>query len=376
MSDVTTHVADRAVVADGAHGRPDRRRLGAIVSIVTTVLVVGVGVLFAGDPFEGGSPAAHHAATSSVAVKQQDLSAETSVSGTLGYAGSYTVLGQAQGTLTALPTAGQIVSQGQTLFEVDGSPVVLLYGSRPAYRTIGEGDRGTDVAQLNADLVALGLATTAQLDPTSDRFSAATATALEQLQGDLGVTKTGRLELGQAVFLPGAVRVTAVQANVGGAAGGPILTASSTGRVVTVNLSANQQAQVKGGDQVTITMPDHTTTSGVVWSVGTVAAATSSGATPTVPVVIVPTDASKTGTLDQAPVQVSIVTATAKNAYVVPVDALLALAGGGYAIEVIGAHGERRLVPVELGLFDDRSGLVQITGKAVEAGQRAVVPAA
>jgi hypothetical protein len=373
MNDVTVRAGDHrgAMPLDA---RPARRR-GTVVIVVALVLVIGAGALLAIDPFASDAPAAHRVATSSVTVKQQDLSAQTAVSGTLGFAGSYTVLGQAQGTLTALPVVGQVVSQGQTLFEVDGEPVVLLYGSRPAYRGIGSGDQGPDVAQLNADLVALGFASSEELDPTSDRFSSATTAALQKLQGSLGMERTGRLDLGQAVFLPGAIRVTTVQANVGGAASGPILTGSSTTRTVTVNLSANQQAQVKVGDDVTITMPDHSTTPGVVWTIGSVAAAASSGATPTVSVVILPTDPRATGSLDQAPVQVLIVTATAKNAYVVPVDALLALAGGGYAIEVVDAQGHHRLVKVELGLFDDASGLVQITGKRVAAGQRVVVPA-
>src|SRR5207247_1722063 len=83
----------------------------------------------------------------------------TSVNGTLGYSGTYTVVSQAQGTITALPAVGQTISQGQMLFEVDGKPVVLLYGDKPAYRSLAIGDTGADVVQLNADLVALGDAT-------------------------------------------------------------------------------------------------------------------------------------------------------------------------------------------------------------------------
>jgi hypothetical protein len=59
----------------------------------------------------------------------------------------------------------------------------------------------------------------------------------------------------------------------------------------------------------------------------------------------------------------------------VPVDALLALAGGGYAVEVVGAGGVHRLVAVTLGLFDDAEGLVQVSGPGLQAGQRVVVPA-
>jgi hypothetical protein len=80
------------------------------------------------------------------------------------------------------------------------------------------------------------------------------------------------------------------------------------------------------------------------------------------------------GRLDQAPVQVSITTSSVDNALVVPVNALLALAGGGYAVEVVGAGGVHRLVTVDLGLFDDAEGLVQVSGTGVHAGQQIVVP--
>jgi hypothetical protein len=72
-------------------------------------------------------------------------------------------------------------------------------------------------------------------------------------------------------------------------------------------------------------------------------------------------------------VNVSITTESVQNALAVPIDALLALAGGGYAIEV--AEGRvHRLEAVSLGLFDDAEGLVQVSGQGVSAGQRVVVP--
>jgi hypothetical protein len=130
---------------------------------------------------------------------------------------------------------------------------------------------------------------------------------------------------------------------------------------------------------VTITLPNNQTTAGTVTSVGTVATTPSSGAgassTPTVTVLVTPTDPAATGTLDQAPVEVSITTASVKDALVVPVNALLALASGGYAIEVVGPRGVHSLVTVTTGLFDDADGLVAISGPGVAAGQRIVVPA-
>ena len=81
------------------------------------------------------------------------------------------------------------------------------------------------------------------------------------------------------------------------------------------------------------------------------------------------------GTLDQAPVNVLITTAGVTNALVVPVNALIALAGGGYAVEEATAGGTHQLLPVTPGLFDDQAGLVQVTGSRLAAGQRVVVPA-
>ena len=74
--------------------------------------------------------------------------------------------------------------------------------------------------------------------------------------------------------------------------------------------------------------------------------------------------------------EVTITTGSVANALAVPVDALLAQASGGYAVEVTGAGGHHHLVTVSLGLFDDAAGLVQVTGPGLAAGQHVVVPAA
>jgi hypothetical protein len=92
-------------------------------------------------------------------------------------------------------------------------------------------------------------------------------------------------------------------------------------------------------------------------------------------VLVDPTDSAATGTWDQAPVNVTITTGSVSNALVVPVNALVALSGGGYAVEVVGANGVHHLVAVSLGLFDDAEGMVQVSGTEVVSGQRVVVPA-
>jgi hypothetical protein len=273
-------------------------------------------------------------------------------------------------TYTMLPKPGDVIRRGQALYAISGQPVLLLYGATTAWRAFRSGmSAGRDVAELNANLGVSG-----------DAFTGATAAAIRSFQASHGLPQTGELALGSVVFKPGAVRVTSVTPTLGQAAqAGPVLSVTSTRRQVTISLDAAQQSEIKVGDPVTITLPNNETTPGRVTFVGSVAT-TPSGegadqdSTPTIEVDVTPTHPEETGRLDQAPVQISIVTESVENVLVVPVDALLALAGGGYAVEVVDAAGAHHLVAVTLGLFDDAEGLVQVEGEGLHAGQRVVVP--
>jgi Putative peptidoglycan binding domain len=359
----------------GRGGRRRRRRVlaaGAAVVVAAAGVAVAVTDPFAGTGHAGGGAAASGYPTSLSAIARRLLQSQTNVSATLGYAGSYTVTGHG-GTVTWLPAPGRVIGQGQVLYRVgNGTPVFLLYGRVPAWRALSEGMHGADVRQLNRALVALGCATRAQLDPASKYFTAATGYALEKLQARLGLPQTGTLPLGQAVFLPSAIRVTTVPASLGAPAAGAVLAATSARHVVTIALDAAQQTEVKAGDKVMITLPAGRVTPGVVASVGKVA---TGGTSPKVTVLVALAHPKAAGALDQAPVTVSITTATAPNALVVPVGALLARATGGYAVEEVSPAGRHHLVPVTLGLFDDAAGLVQVSGAGLAAGQRIVVPA-
>jgi hypothetical protein len=378
----------------------------AVAAVLVAAIATAGGVITSGG--KQAASAAQEAPPNTVKVENRELSAMVSLSATLTYRAGpdglpYSVINRASGTYTELPVPGQVVSQGQVLYRVNDSPVGLLYGSTPAYRGLSAGASGPDVAELNADLVALGYATPAEPSAISSVFGSATTTALEKLQAALGVTQTGTLALGQAVFEPTAVRVTSLSAQLGGSTipGQTVMQGSSTIRQVQVALDASQQSDVAVGDTVTVTLPNNQTTPGVVSSVGTVAtcpsnsgssgsssssttpgtgtcSAGSSGSstTPTVTVDVNPSDPAATGTWDQAPVQVSITTASVPSALVVPVTALLAQSGGGYAVQVFSAGGTNHLVPVSLGLFDDADGLVQVTGSRLAIGQKVVVPAA
>jgi hypothetical protein len=352
----------------------ERRRRAAATVLVLAVLAAGAGAAWAEGAFGSHGPAGTGQEASPPAtqpVVRENLSSQVPEAATLGYAGSYTVQGQGGGTLTWLPAAGQVISQGHVLYRVNnGTPVVLLYGSVPDWRTLDQGLTGADVSQLNHDLVSLGYA---GASTSGDYFSAQTAEGVQRLESAAGVSSPpGSLPLGSVVFEPDALLVNGVPGSLGGPADGQVLAATSDQHVVTIPVSTSQETGVAVGDPVTITLPNGASTSGKISLVGTVATGTSANAT--IQVTVTLTDPSAAGTLDQAPVTVYVTVATASNVLVVPVGALIAQSNGGYSVEIVGAANTRRLVPVTVGIFDDSSGVVQVTG-ALTPGEHVVVPA-
>ncbi|MGD1056872.1 MAG: peptidoglycan-binding domain-containing protein [Solirubrobacteraceae bacterium] len=307
-------------------------------------------------------------------------SAEASTSTTRSSVADY---GQSS-TFTMLPAVGQVLARGQSVFALGGQPTVLMYGSVVPSRAFVAGmSPGKDVAALNANLESLGYGT----GLGGETFRAATEAAIRAFQSAHGMTVTGEFPLGSVVFEGGPVRVTGVTPELGASvAPGPVLAVTSTRPQVTIALSASEQSSVKVGDRVSITLPNQQTTPGVISSVGTVAKSPASKGGggggggepgeeggPTIEVDVTPSEPRALGHLDEAPVSVSITTSSVPDALAVPVDALLALAGGGYALEVVEGT-VHHLEAVTLGLFDDAEGLVQVSGKGVSAGQRVVVP--
>ncbi len=363
------------------NGRPGRGRWVAL-GIVALVAAGVASAWRAGVLSPAASPGAGAAGTpapATRAVTRQDLAQTTPVTATLEYAGSYQVTGQGGGKLTWLPPAGKVIRQGQVLYQTgNGSPVVLLYGSVPAWRPLAEGTTGHDVRQLNRDLVKLGYAGRADIAALGwDYYSLGTAYGVQRLEEHLGVSSPpGSLPLGQMVFEPEALRVSQVTGRLGGPASGPILTATSDRHVVTIPLDVSDQPEVKAGDRVTVTLPDGTSTPGMVSSVGEVVSSGSGlGATTTVPVQVRLTDPKAAGGLDQAPVTANITTASSPGPVLaVPVTALVAQSPGGYVVEAVGPGITRRWVQVTPGIFDDANGLVQVSG-ALRPGQRVVVAA-
>jgi peptidoglycan hydrolase-like protein with peptidoglycan-binding domain len=372
----------------------------ALAATVLVALAVVVGASAGGSSHQvSGDPPA------TATVERGRLAIQVSATGTLTYASQadgslYSVVNQATGVVTGLPSVGDVIKCGQAIYRVHGRPVALLCGTTPLYRPLSVGLKGWDVKELNRNLVGLGYADASAVDP-SGYFGSATRDALKGLKADLGLNPTGTLEPDQAVALPGPLRISSVPVPLGAAAqrGVTIAQATSTARRVEVDLEPSEAEGVKAGDRASITLPTNRTTPGVVARVGTLVvddgsdsgsgstSASGSGstsgsgssggsgaATPTVPVFIKLKHVGAARGIQEAPVQVSITTGRVANALSVPVTALLAQAGGGYAVEIVDAGGERQLVPVHLGSFDQANGLVQVSGSGLSAGQRVVVP--
>ncbi|MFE9662018.1 peptidoglycan-binding protein [Streptomyces sp. NPDC005955] len=308
-------------------------------------------------------------------VDRRDLKDAQSEDGSLGFGASRTATARVGGTLTDVPKAGATVKRGGALYEVDGAPVTLLYGAKPAYRALRSGVEGEDVRQLERNLVALGYGGGFTVD---DEFSDKTAAAVEEWQEDLGVKETGTVDLGRVVFASGQVRVDSVESEEGAALtpGGKVLSYTGIDKAVTVELDPSDQELAKEGTKVDVVLPDDTVAKGVVNEVSTVITPGTDGedAQTTVEVVIGLTDAKGRKAADRyvlAAVDVEFSSGTRKDVLTVPVAALLALSEGGFGVEVV-EGGTSRYVAVEPGLFAD--GRVEITGEGLTEGTKVGIP--
>jgi len=331
-------------------------------SAVVAVAVIASTVVAISAHATKGSPASSSSSTSTAKVTRRDLTERVDYDGTLGYGDAKQISLGGGGTITALPAVGSVVDRGQTIAEVDGRPVPLFFGDRPLWRALGDGAvDGPDIEEIESNLIALGYATAAQLGP-DDHWTDATTDAVKRWQQALGVDQTGQIDPNAVVMTSGPVRVSKHDAEPGGHAGGPAVEATGTTQLVTVNLPAARQSSVKAGDAVQVTLADGSTVNGTVWSVGSVATA-QQNSDPTVTLTVVLDQASGSKGFDQAPVKVGITSTAAQGVLAVPVEALLALSEGGYALE----RPDGSLVGVQLGAFAD--GWVQVTGDIHEGDE-------
>lgn len=346
--------------------------LGALV--LGAVIAGGAMVVLQSDSATAtqaaNTPAA--ASRSTAEVVRETLRATEEFDATLGYDEEGTLLVGLSGTVTALPEEGEILEAGDVVVELDGDRrVVLLDGERPAWRTMREGTKGKDVRQLEVALKDLGYR--GEAFKPDQEFGEATTAAMKDWQEDLDVATDGVADLGEVIFTDGPVRIEELEVTLGQTVrpGSRLAVTTSGTRVVNLDLEADRQDIVAVGDAVSVELPDGEVTGGQVARIGTVAVEDPSGGDPTVPVTISLDDPAATGDLDGAPVTVLVTRETREGVLTVPVDALLALQEGGYAVELVDGSGGSRLAGVDLGLFAD--GRVQVEG-GLAAGDHVVVP--
>jgi peptidoglycan hydrolase-like protein with peptidoglycan-binding domain len=359
-------------------GRTRRRRRWMIPAIaVVLAAAAGAGWYATRTASGGGQPSASGLPPATATVTRQDLAETQQEDGTLGYGDEYQMASGVQGTVTWLPAAGRTIRRGKPVYKVDNRPVLLLYGVLPLYRPLSAGVAdGPDVYELETNLRELGYGGFT----VDDHYTSATADAVAAWQDDRGLPDTGTVQPGAVFVSPGAIRVGEQKAATGDriAPNQPVLGYTGTTRTVTVDLDvADQQLAVKGG-KVTVDLPDGTQTRGTVASIGTVVQAPPSSSTggstgsDTITVQVTLDDPGAAGNLDQAPVEVNFVSDEVHDVLTVPVAALLALAEGGYGVQLV-EGGTTRVVAVKVGVFADTR--VQVSGGGLHAGMKVGVPA-
>ncbi|MFE0878319.1 peptidoglycan-binding protein [Streptomyces smyrnaeus] len=289
---------------------------------------------------------------------------------------------QEAGIVTWLPEEGATLSRGDTVYSVDEHKVPLLYGSKPFYRTLRPGVAGDDVETLEKNLAELGYSGFT----VDEEFTSGTAQAVRDWQDDLHREATGEVAPGDAVVASGARRVAEQRTSPGALAGGEALTWTGTDRIVEVELEAGLESLVEKGTKATIGLPDGGTAQAEVTDIGTPSGGqeTSGGGQgsedggdggaeeATLPVELKVGSQQKLGRYQAASVDVILKAQAREDVLAVPVNALLAEPGGGYAVETRGADGRSRRIPVRLGMFAD--GKVEVSGKGIEEGLDVGVP--
>ena len=341
-----------------------RRRATIAVAAVVTVGAAAAAVAAVRLPDAAGSEQTKSELPPATAsVRKETLVDRQSEDGTLAYGDTTTLAAKLSGTVTALPALESTIKRGRAVARIDNKPVVLLYGALPAYRKLGVGVEGSDVLQFERNLWALGYRGFT-VDKT---YSSATASAVREWQDDLGLSETGTVEPGRIVYAAGPVRVDSRTAAVGSIVqpGSELLAVTGTARVATVELAIGDQRLARRGAAVEVTLPDGGTTKAKITGVETVVVP-AQGQEPASTKIVVTIGFTKAPKgLDQASVTVEFTASQRRNVLTVPVEALLALAEGGYGVQVVDG-ATTRIVAVTTGLFAD--GRVEITGDGISDG--------
>jgi HlyD family secretion protein len=368
--------------------RSRRRRRRALAGGAVLAGLVTAAVVVRGDG--GGEGGGSAAATTTAPVEVRDLVLTDEYEGELDFGETDPVTAGRSGVVTGVTPAGTAVGQGGVLFDLDLQPTVLLHGEIPAFRDLSvDADPGADVTQLERALGDLGLGDGVTVDTA---FTDATADAVTDWEEALGRSDPdGVVTLGEVVFAPADLRIAEVTAEQGTQveSGAEVVQVTATTKVVTLQLTVDQVANVEAGTPVTIDLPDGSEATGTIADIAT--EPTTEGGTggeggdggegsggdgdeETFAVTVALDDPAAADGFDSGTVDVTVERSRTEDATAVPVIALLALREGGYGVQVVDGSdpGGYRLVPVEVGTIAEE--WAQVSGEGIEAGVEVAVP--
>jgi peptidoglycan hydrolase-like protein with peptidoglycan-binding domain len=318
-----------------------------LVAIVAAVaLFAPFGILELAEPSD---PAADGTVgvvfdTASATVQNLESTFETEDANIV-FVGEITITDPQQGTIGWIVGTETTVEPGDVLYERDDQAVTLMTGSVPAWRTMQVDDVGQDVAQLEANLLALGYGTEAEFT-VDGTYTSATAAIVQRWQTDVGAEDTGSVAFGDVVFGPEQARVGVVSAAVGDTtgAGAPLFTLSSTERQLNFTVDAELIGTIATGTSISARLPDRSTVEGNI-----VAVAPAGSGISTVTAALNTNNDAPLPQGDSIPVTVSWADVVADEAVTIPAGAILRLDGGHYAVQVVSDDGDTTLTPIEVG---------------------------
>jgi peptidoglycan hydrolase-like protein with peptidoglycan-binding domain len=250
--------------------------------------------------------------------------------------------------------------------------VTLLYGVVPMYRDLAPGDSGVDARQLETNLAKLGY----DGFTVDSAYTASTADAVRAWQADIGAEQTGTVARRNVVFVPQGGRVDALDVSVGDVVrpGAPVLDITRSERVVNFEADLEDRDRFDIDTKVTVVLPGGDEIAGTVSAMRVVKVAAGEsgeglggGTTDSESILQVEVALARApDELAGTPVEVIVAIDERAGVLLVPVSALLALAEGGYGVEVVRDDGTTKIVRVDTGLF--AGGKVEVRGAGIAEG--------
>jgi hypothetical protein len=365
--------AQPAIGVEPEPDRPRHRRRWVLASALGAVLIAGGAAawLWAANARTEVPPSMAGPVATAV-IERGAISATEVWDGTLGYGAPFTVTAGTEGVVTRLADQDEAVRRGSELFRINEQPVILLYGAVPMYRDLGPGDSGVDVRQLEANLVRLGYSGFV----ADNEYADDTSEVVREWQGDIGTAETGSVARATVVFAPGGRRVDALHVDVGDPVvpGVPVLDVTGVDKVVSVDVEVDDRDLFDVGTAVTVVLPEGNEVPGRISETTVIevpsegGGAFETGATESESIARIEITLDERVSDDVVGAAVDVVVAIDKRTDVllVPVNALLALAEGGYGLEILNDDGTTKIVAVDTGLFGD--GKVQVEGDGIAEG--------